>query len=218
MNIQAVLFDHDGTLVDSESTHLQLWRAVLARFDVHLSDREYWQTLLGVPAKQNADILVRTKGLAVSADYLVAEKVRITAAFLENQLFPAIEGSDQLLRDVARHVPIALVSGAQEFCIQASLQGYGWQALFTSIVTGDDVTRNKPNPQGYQQALAQLGVTPEYCVALEDSESGVRAAHGAGIPVLAIRNRWSAGHDFSLACAEVADLDEARRWLMTRLA
>lgn len=218
MCIQAVLFDHDGTLVDSETTHLALWRQVLAPLGVNISDQEYWQTMLGVPAEQNAQDLVKNKQLSVTAEALVAEKVRLTQAFLVDDVFPALEGASDLLQSISGRVPMGLVSGAQRFCIEASLAAHGWESCFEHVVTGDEVVHNKPNPEGYLLACQLMGVDPAHCVALEDTQSGVRAAAAAGLKVVAIRNQWSLSHDFSQATAEVADLFQARAWFAAQLS
>ncbi|WP_136681562.1 HAD family phosphatase [Neptunomonas sp. XY-337] len=209
MSYAAILFDHDGTLVDSEGTHLTLWREAIAPFGATITGDEYWQRLLGVPAEQNAADLIQLRQLPTTVPDLVATKERLTQAFLASSYFPAMDSADALVRFAAQHLPIALVSGSQGFCIEASLQGHRWKELFTVVVTADDVTRNKPEPDSYLMALDRLNVAGRPCIAIEDTQSGVRAALAAGLDVVAIRNSHSAQHDFSGATYEVPHLAAA---------
>ncbi len=215
--LKAVLFDHDGTLVHSEPTHLAMWRKAVEPYGGYVTDEEYWTQLLGVPAEENAEILIALRGLGVDRDTLVAKKLAHTAEYLSHTAFPAVESATKVLTGLFDKVALALVSGSQRFCIEASLREHGWSHYFGCVVTGDDVTRNKPYPDSYRKALACLNVEPDQCVAIEDTQSGVRAAAAAGIPVIAIRNEFSENHDFSAAVVEVSDLGEACQYIVSLL-
>lgn len=216
MELQAILFDHDGTLVDSEPCHLELWRQAIAPYGGTVTDEQYWQRLLGVPAEQNAEVLIEIGQLAVDVETLVQAKVDCTERFLASSYFPAIESADAMLRQLADKLPLALVSGSQRLCIDATLTGHNWHHLFQQVVTADDVERNKPYPDSYLSALAALAADADKSVAIEDTESGVKAAAAAGLSVIAIRNSNSKGHDFSAATVEVASLHAAWLWLQQR--
>lgn len=217
MALKAILFDHDGTLVDSESTHLQLWRQVVAPYGAEIRDQDYWQHMLGVPVERNAADLIRLYRLDAEVDELVAAKLAANARFIADSYFPAMTDADRVLRSLAPRLRLALVSGSQRNCVEASLRGHGWASLFERVVTGDDVTRNKPHPEGYLQALGHLGLAADDCVAVEDTEVGVSAARGAGIAVVAIRNPLASSHDFSQAAAVVGSLAEAHAWISEQL-
>ncbi|MFC6670393.1 HAD family hydrolase [Marinobacterium aestuariivivens] len=215
MALQAILFDHDGTLVDSEATHLQLWRQVVAPFGVEIRDQDYWELMLGVPVERNAADLIRLYGLEAEAADLVNAKLDANSRFLAGSFFPAMAGADNVLQDLAGRLRLGLVSGSQRNCVEASLQGHGWTSLFEQVVTGDDVRRNKPQPDGYLKALELMQLEACHCLAVEDTEVGVRAAQAAGLPVIAIRSPLAGSHDFSAACAVVDSLTGARDWITT---
>lgn len=217
MSLKAVLFDHDGTLVDSETTHMALWRKAIEPYGVTITDEEYCQTLLGVPAERNAEILIEQHGLSLSIEELVATKLGHTHRFLASSCFPQIQNADFILRDLAEQLRLSLVSGAQRVCVEASLNGHDWNGLFEQVVTGDDVPVNKPDPTSYLTAMSLMGLCADECIAVEDTQSGVRAATAAGIPTVAIRNQFSASHDFSTAAVEVPDLNAAYRWIKAQL-
>lgn len=215
--IQAVLFDHDGTLVHSEPTHLAMWRKAVEPYGGYISDEEYWQLLLGVPAEENAEVLIQLRGLSTEANVLVQEKLRHTREYLLAGCFPEVCGASNVLKRLYGYVAMGLVSGSQRFCIEATLRGHHWGHYFSCIVTGDDVSRNKPAPDSYMRAVALMDVNVESCIAIEDTQTGVLAAVAAGVPVIAIRNDYSVNHDFSAAIIEVASLEEAYRFISERI-
>lgn len=217
MPIKAVLFDHDGTLVDSETTHLALWRKAVEPFGGFITDDEYWHTLLGVPTEQNAADLITLRGLNVSVHELLQAKLNHVEEFIQHSYFPQMDGADTIVRDLADHVRLALVSGSLRMCVDASLRGHNWTPLFEHVVTGDDVSRNKPDPASYKHALSLMALDAADCVAVEDTQSGVRAAAAAGLRTVAIRNQHSASHDFSAATVEVPDLYAAYHWIKQQL-
>ena len=215
--IQAVLFDHDGTLVHSEPTHLAMWRKAVEPYGGYITDEEYWQLLLGVPAEENAEILIELRGLSTEVSVLVAEKLRHTREYLLAGCFPEVSGASDVLKRLYGRVAMGLVSGSQRFCINATLKGHRWEHYFACIVTGEDVARNKPYPDSYLRAVALMDGNAESCVAIEDTQTGVLAAVAAGVPVIAIRNEYSLDHDFSKAIVEVSSLDEAYLFISERI-
>lgn len=217
MSLKAVLFDHDGTLVDSESTHMELWRRAVEPFGGFITDDEYWQGLLGVPCEQNAELIIQLRSLDISVDTLVEAKLRHTDQFLASGCFPQIDSADRVLRELAGILRLGLVSGSQRVCVEASLKGHGWSELFEQVVTGDDVVENKPNPASYLAAMELMGLSAGECVAVEDTQAGVMAASAAGIRTVAIRNQFSASHDFSPAAVKVPNLTAAGCWIKSLL-
>ncbi|MBY4675613.1 HAD family hydrolase [Marinobacterium arenosum] len=213
MSLQAILFDHDGTLVDSEATHMALWNLAIEPYGVSISETVYWQQLLGVPAEQNAETIIRMHNLPVSVDALVAAKLEQNDRFLNESFFPAMADADRVLRTQARQLRLALVSGSQRHCVEASLRGHNWGELFEQVVTGDDVAHNKPQPDGYLKALKAMGLSADQAVAVEDTEAGVSAAVAAGLPTIALRSTDASSHDFSRASVEVTSLGEALSWI-----
>lgn len=218
MSLQAILFDHDGTLVDSESTHLELWRQVVAPYQVEILEQDYWSQMLGVPIERNAADLIRLYGLDVGVEVLIRAKLDANERFLASSFFPAMPYASDILQTFANRLRLGLVSGSQRNCVEASLRGHGWTPLFEQVVTGDDVSRNKPQPDGYLKALELMQLDAGDCVAVEDTEVGVQAARAAGLPVVAIRNPLSSGHDFSPATAVVDSLKAAHDWIRSEFS
>lgn len=189
--VSAILFDHDGTLVDSEPIHCQLWNRVLKPFAVTLSFEEFVSVSVGVPTKATAVQLVKDYQLPVSADTLMASKVEQVERYLHTQAFPLFDGAKEMVMWAHQQgYKTAIVSGARRDEVLATVKAYGLSDYLQVIVTADDVAQNKPSPESYQQAMLALGVTPEQCIAIEDSPSGIAAAKAATIKTLAVRHPY----------------------------
>ena len=111
---------------------------------------------------------------------------------------------------------MAIVTGAEAAGAQRTLQGHGLEEMFDTVVSSDDVRRSKPAPEGYQLAMARLGLSPEVCVAVEDTETGLRAAADAGVRTMAIPHALSAHQDLSRANQRFDDLAQAADWLLAQ--
>ncbi|RYF80435.1 MAG: HAD family phosphatase [Comamonadaceae bacterium] len=213
--LQAVLFDHDGTLVDSEPVHLLLWQQVLAPLGVTLDLVTYQAHHAGMPTPANAQALVQRFALNLSASQLADAKHEATVQWLAAQPFPLMPSAREVLHRLrAAGLKLAIVTGAEAAGAQRTLQGHGLQGFFDTVVSGDDVVRSKPAPEAYQLAMTRLGLPPEACVAVEDTETGVSAAVDAGLRVLAVPHALSAHQDLSRATERFDDLTQATNWLL----
>lgn len=184
-SIKAIIFDHDGTLVDSEPMHLQAWGAVLEALGHHLTLTEYQQNLSGKPTLVTAQWLQKRFDLDIPHADLFQRKREILRAMLNNRAFPLMPGAINLLQQLqSAGVPLAVASGAIGDEVHHSLHYHALKPFFTGVATGSDVDRNKPFPDVYQLAAERLGVPAHQCCAVEDSDSGQQSALSAGMPCL----------------------------------
>lgn len=217
-SIKAILFDHDGTLVDSETTHYQLWNGVLEPYGVSLSSELYGRHCSGTPTTEIASYMVDRFGLRVRPSVLAGAKESAMRQYLLEQAYPLMPGALDAIRYFRnRGLRLGLVSGAIRESIEASLRAHNIVGIFATVVSADDVLRTKPAPDCYLLALQRLGVDPAECLAVEDTESGVAAAAGANITCLAVPSALAGDNDFSAAKAIFQDLAEATRWVAERL-
>lgn len=216
---KAILFDHDGTLVDSEPSHLALWNEVLEPLGVTLPEALYKDLYAGMPTPANAVDIVERFGLGVPAPVLAERKAEATRAFLAARPFPLMPGAREVLdRLQAAGLRLAVVTGAARDATRASLTAHGILERFETVVTADDVVFSKPAPDCYLMAARQLGVPPSDCVAVEDSEHGLQAAADADVPCVVKPTPMSAHHDFARATVRVDDLHAAAAWILARTA
>ncbi len=182
--LEAVLFDMDGLLVDTEPLWFETEADVMARLGAPWTEQDQEQLLGGSMDNTVGYLLARATRPAPPAD--------VARWMTEGMLRRAAEGrvvvrpgARALLDEVARAgLPFALVTGSQRPFTEAVLASTGFR--FPVTVTGDDVTRTKPDPEPYLLAAKLLDADPGQCVALEDSPNGVASATTAGCLVVAV--------------------------------
>jgi HAD superfamily hydrolase (TIGR01509 family) len=211
--MKAVLFDMDGTLVDSE----KLWDISLAALYRELGgelSREVRAALVGGSAEDTIRTVYTDLGLALDPASM-AESDRwlhdYTGELFEGGL-PWCDGAKELLEALASEgTPMALVTNTKRALTDRALNSIGRQ-YFSATVCGDEVPSGKPAPDAYRKAAELLGIRPDACLAIEDSVTGTAAAQRAGCPVLVVPNDVEVPrgprrrHISSLAGVGVADL------------
>ncbi|WP_052063630.1 HAD family hydrolase [Nitrincola sp. A-D6] len=202
MSLRAILFDHDGTLVDSEPVHYELWQTVLAQYGVSLSEQLYRQYYAGVPTKANVVDLVHRFELDELPETLAAAKDAATSEYLRRNAFPLMSGVLETIREFRLcGLDLAIVTGAGSESVGATLKANNLGDSFVTVVSGDDVHASKPAPDCYLLALQRLGLQASECLAIEDTQHGLNASHAAGISCLAVPTTMSMHHDFGVAKA-----------------
>jgi HAD superfamily hydrolase (TIGR01509 family) len=214
---KAVLFDHDGTLVESEDVHHAIWNEVLRPLGVHIPVDLFRSQFSGLPALNNAIDLKRRYSLSAEPSELADAKNRHTASYLETHSFPLMPGvRESLARVQSAGLRCGVVTGARRFAIAATLRAYAMEPEFEVVISADDVTRSKPAPDCYVLALEKMGLLAAEVVALEDTAHGVAAAVSAGLSCIAIPTAMSAGQDFSAATVVLPDMLSATEWLLSQ--
>ncbi len=185
--MRAVIFDMDGLMVDSEPLSRQAWDEVLRDYDRRMDDLTYHR-IVGQRTQDSARIVRDAYDLPLTADDLTAAKTARWETIWRRGL-PAMPGL-MALHDAlaARRVPWAVATSSPRVYAEAVLQQLGLTPTRGAIAAGDEVVHGKPAPDIYLLAAERLGITPEQCLALEDSVPGARAAQAAGMRVVAIPN------------------------------
>lgn len=218
MSIKAILFDHDGTLVDSEPAHFRIWRKVLSGYGVDLSEQQYSDYYAGVPTPANALDMVSRFSIETEPESLARKKVLAMSDFISRTSFPLMPSARETVRRFhALGLQLAIVTGSGQEVVTATMRTHALRPLFATVVSGDDVQRNKPHPDGYLLAMQRLGLSAKECLAVEDTEAGLNAAAEAGIDCLVVPNDMSMHHDFSRAREKFARMDEVGEWVERRL-
>ncbi len=184
--IAAVIFDMDGVIVDTE----QVWEAVRAELVADWGGRsvpEAQQAMMGMSSSEWSRYMHDVLGLSPPPAEISAEVVRRMLARYRQEL-PVIDGAVDAVRRLAGAFPLAIASSSNRPLIDAVLAAAAVADCFAATVSSEEVARGKPFPDVYLEAARRLGVPPQRCAAIEDSGSGIRAAHGAGMRVLAYPN------------------------------
>lgn len=212
-----VLFDHDGTLVESEGQHFALWNQVLAPYGFALTLAQYKDFYAGVPTDANAADLVERFGVRESPEVLARLKNECAQTYLQTHAFPLMPGVRASIAQLqAARLRLGVVTGARAYAIDATLRSHELAAAFETVVSADDVVHSKPAPDCYLLALQRMGVAAHQAVAFEDTEHGVAAAIAAGLACVAIPTEMSAGHDFSAATVILPSMQDAVRWVLAQ--
>ncbi len=212
--LKAVLFDHDGTLVDSEIIHFQLWKEVLKNYQIDYTEDRYRAEGSGTPTLKNAELLISQYDLSMTPRDLTRIKEETTRKYLKTDRFPLMPFTLDILKYLKeKGFILGIVSGSNRFAVEATVKSHHLSGFFDILVTGDDVEQNKPHPEIYLKALKQLGLKAEQCLAIEDTENGIRSAASAGITCCGVRNEYSKEHDFSQATSVANNLDQAMKWI-----
>lgn len=217
MVLQAVVFDFDGVIADSERLHLRAYQEILAPEGVTLSERDYYDRYLGYDDVGVFRELGRDKGLAMDEGRLATLIERKGQRYDElaaagEMLYP---GAAEFIRAAAAVVPIAIASGALTHEIEEILERAGLRSFFPVIVGADQTARSKPHPEPYVTAFARLKaharreLEPWRSVAIEDSKWGLVSARGADLRLVAVTNTYSAAElrdEAELVCEGLSHL------------
>ena len=178
----AVIFDFDGTLVDSEATHLRLYQQLAARFGFTLTAAQYTAEFLGQTDEAIIGALAARQGRAADVPVWVALKQRWLFEYMSGGPMADIPGAGAFVRRLAAAgVPLGVGTSAIAAEVRQGLAGLGLLPLFRTVVSADMVAAGKPAPDIYLRVVGDLGVAPGHCLVFEDSVAGVRAAVNAGI-------------------------------------
>jgi HAD superfamily hydrolase (TIGR01509 family) len=186
----------DGILVDTEPMMAKSVMLALAEQGVHLAEQDYYDnwTRKGkgiVDFIQGKNLTLDVKKYRTTRNKLYLEFLRIN--------IPLMSGVKETVAELSQIYKLGLVSSSGREFVQAILKSTDLEKYFLTIVTAEDVKREKPAPDGFLLAAKKLRVDPRECVVIEDAEKGVIAAKDAGMKVIAIPNRKTSDNDFSRA-------------------
>lgn len=209
---EAVIFDMDGVLIDSGAHHRAAWRALLEEIGEEPAHPEHWRLTIGRPSEEAMPLLLG-RSMPEHEVWRLARRKRDLYVHLARGGIVTVAGVSRFVADLARHkVPRAVGTSASSFDVDRLLAGAGLRRYFDVIVTADDVTFGKPDPEVYLLAAARMRVAPEACVVFEDSLVGVEAARRAGMRAIGVTTAHT-GDELRQAGAERAVADfEGLEW------
>jgi len=186
--VEAVIFDLDGVIVDSE-----IWWDE-ARRDFATGHGRRWTeadrlAVMGANSRQWSLTMQDRLGIDESPEEIERAVVDAVVDRYRREGAPPIEGAPQAVRRIAERWPVAVASSAHRDVIDAALEATGLTGIFRAVVSSDEVAHGKPEPDVYLETARRIGVPPERCLVVEDSYNGVRAGKAAKMRVVLVPNR-----------------------------
>ena len=207
--IKAVIFDLDGVLVDSEPFSEEASNRALAEHGIRITAEER-KRAFGRRDMDSYRDYIRARGLDLDPGEINRRKVEIYSGLIKGKLKP-IPGARELVERLRkRGMPFALASSGTPGKIRATLTEIGFGRLFSVIITAEDISRGKPDPEIFLGAAEKLRVRPADCLVVEDSQAGVEAAKKANMKCIALRSKNTFGQDLSEADKIVNSLEEIK--------
>lgn len=184
--IDSIIFDMDGVLFDTERLYTRAWHKVGSDLSMHDIDASV-HSCIGLNRVDSRQFILQKYGQHFQYDSFIE---RLTCTFreiVEKDGLPQKAGVMELLTYLQRHgYKIGLATSSGKKSADSYLANAGITHFFQTIVTGDMITRGKPDPEIYRTACERLGAVPEACYAIEDSPNGIRSAYAAGLKTIMV--------------------------------
>lgn len=179
-----LIFDMDGTLLDTQAAHRKAWREVLGRYGMEF-DEQVALALNGSPTWRIADVIIGLNQARVDPHQLAREKSELGKTLLLEMArpLPLIE----VVKEWYGRRPMSVGTGSEGGIAQALLVRLGLRRYFDAVVAAGDVKHHKPAPDTFLLCAERMGVCASKCVVFEDADFGVRAARAAGMDVVDVR-------------------------------
>ncbi|MCR9166450.1 MAG: HAD family hydrolase [Nannocystaceae bacterium] len=181
MQPEALVFDFDGTLVDSMPMHFRCWQRTLSTVGLTF-DHATFHAWGGVTTREIVRRLSDAQGVDVDVEAIIEAKEACTRAHAHEAV--PIEPVMAIARAHRGRLPMAIATGGPRAVVGPRLDALGIREWFDAIVTADDVEQGKPHPEPFLRAAELLGVDPTRCRAYEDAPAGIEAARAAGMDVV----------------------------------
>jgi HAD superfamily hydrolase (TIGR01509 family) len=194
--IDAILFDMDGVLIDARHLHYEALNAALSPFGLEISHDAHLANFDGLSTRQKLAILSETRGLPAGLHALINElKQKFTLAKIPSHCRPVFRHRYLLSRLVQEGYRLALCSNSVRKTVDEMMRSADLDTFFDLTLSNEDIRYPKPHPEIYLEAAQRLNVQPDRCLVVEDNVNGIRAAKDAGMHVLEVADPDAVTYD-----------------------
>jgi HAD superfamily hydrolase (TIGR01509 family) len=212
--INAVIFDLDGLLADTEKLHLSAYQRTFSELGIDLSEQEYanhW-----IRCGKGTDAFVAKRNLTPDSNFVRREKARHYKELVSSSATP-MPGARELLCSLKGKKLMALATSSHPKDANAVLKALDFEDFFSYVAAKNSIERVKPYPDIFLHVAKKINTAPENCLVIEDAEKGILAANSAGMKSIAVPNKYTMDNDFSKADLVVSSLDEVNCELIDQL-
>jgi beta-phosphoglucomutase len=212
--LKAVLFDLDGTLIDSEYFHFECWNEILEETGAQLTYTDWLQNYAGIPLPTNAKKLTEKYGINTPLADVIERRENLTLERLKTKDVNLMPYAAEILDFfVEKGLTLALVTSSPRQDVDAVFARNGLGKYFKLIITRSDVTHSKPDPESYNVCCEKLGIAKEDCLVFEDTINGIKAAKAAALTCYAIQSNTADHRKLGIADQLFLDFTEAKNYL-----
>ena len=187
--IKAIIFDMDGVLIDAKDWHYEALNRALDLFGCAISRHDHLTTFDGLPTKEKLKMLSAEQKLPLKLHNFINQlKQEYTIELIHTKCKPVFYHQYALSKLNSNGYKLAVCSNSIRLTIELMMKKAGLEKYLDFIISNQDVSKSKPNPEMYNLAISKLGLTPKECLILEDNENGIKAAMASGANLLKIDN------------------------------
>jgi beta-phosphoglucomutase len=215
IKLKAVLFDLDGTLIDSEYFHFECWNEILQESGVQLTYNGWLDNYAGVPLPTNAKRLVEKYNIITPLSEVIERREKLTLERLKTNdvnLMPYVAEVLELFK--SKGLIMALVTSSPRQDVEAIFERNGLGKYFKLVITRTDVKVSKPDPESYNVCREQLGLQPDECLVFEDTINGVKSAIAAGLICYAIQSNTAEHEKLAIADKLFLNFMEVEKYMI----
>ncbi|MBN1272291.1 MAG: HAD family phosphatase [Candidatus Aminicenantes bacterium] len=205
--MEALIFDMDGLMIDSERLYFDTEREMARRFKKTVEEETLWK-MMGRSPLESMAVFVETLKLPLSPKEVLGKRNELMRVKLKNDL-QSMPGLNHILDTFYGKLKMAVCTGAQKEFLDIVVDGLGIRKKFHALQTSDGIKHGKPDPEIYLETCTRLDKKPHQCVVLEDSSNGALAGKRAGCYVIAVPSEYTREQDFSFVHYIAADLFQA---------
>ena len=214
MGKEAVIFDMDGVIFDTEKVYLDIWTEVFEKYGYKMT-KELYVTVMGTGRKNVIKTFLENFGDDLPIEKMYEEKDNQLFYRIENQGIPLKEGVKELFSMLKeKDYKIALATSAKKERVEKQIKDKWLKESFDAIVCGDDVEKGKPSPDIFLKAAKEIDVEPENCFVVEDSPAGIKAAFSGGMKGIHVEDLKVADEEILKYCQKnFKNLQEIKKYL-----
>ncbi len=213
--LKAILFDLDGTLIDSEHFYMEGWNEVLAEVGAQLEFDDWVNNYMGTSLQLNAQKLKDKYGLPSTVDELIARRKKLNVERFKNTdvaLMPFVLQSLEFYN--SKDILMAIATSSQRQDVEAIFERNGLGRFFQFMITRTDVENGKPHPESYLKCMEKLGIEKHECIVFEDTHTGIAAAKAAGLLCYAVQSNTAELHKLTAADKIFLNLKDVMDYLV----